>query len=1091
MSFQYQYDIPNIPGLRRDTHEANAYAEAAAKATRNAQAATANLGAFQRPKSATARRKIEEAQAMDDELSIAGSKIDGVTTGLFQDTNPLSAAPRTRPSSAPARRKSGNRMARSQPSWVTDSGKVLRFKCFFEEDIKAYQTFQESFSTKKRVRKVTVDFFLADNSIAMNETKIANSGLPQGRFVARTKLQKPDGSFFEAMDFIVGGEFALNNRVFKVVDADTRTRKYFSEILGFELGAAVDYPDDGFAAERQRQGFNRPIKKTTAKKNYSTADRTVLRFFCAYEAPLPPSALGPGSTAAAAASAASSNWQNNPEVVDDKTKTMTKSGSTGDMSKMSSAQATAVGAGARQYTLHYFVADDTLEVKAIATEGVQSFPWLLRRRKLPKNSTNVPGGLRISHERFVGDEAADGEDDEPRMVGYEDLKCGDVVMVYNHPLLILGCDSTTKDWYAKKGITQRPLKVVPEDEDRMPIRVPAYNGYGAEDDLYAMGLKLQPAISSSEQEQYRQFMTSHDRILRFKAKVANLHTGDMDPTSPVLIINYFLADDTLSVFEPVVRNSGMKGGTFLNRMRYKKHITPKQGGGRNASSRRSGLLSRWFRPSDFVKGADVTFEMPSTGCAVHRFKIIDIDPLTMQIIEEGMTNATSAGEGDLNLLAPNELPQESESVVETRINRGKMALVLGRIAELCAVHTVPLRSSLRRMDYDAFNGTGKISQQAFVQCIRDLKDEMGKPLLPTKTLASDDLDLICWEFAAESPLTQTIQVEDSDGGVMVDYHDFVDAVVLACPEPTIIQQFNAQPGAHAQHLEEAMLKVLRNQFACGEMLGGRLRRTFREEDTLADKTVTSDQWFKVLRKHKFHSLMTRSRAEALRKTFEAAVTSSTPRVGADMLMDYNSLCDAVYPGDFNHYVDRLLVVMQDNSPAEAEAEAAWAVKEGRELPADDEVAEYEQTGMSDAMGMTAKPTMRTYLKEVNEQLAACGGDESKQLERAMRAFSCSFARTHRKKLLRKNMISYDLGNTGRLDKVAFLRSVDKCVSEGFVELDVEQTQRLASFFFPQPTVNFLDYEVLLEVICSRDLGQAFEMREAALVEQPNAARNFR
>ena len=89
------------------------------------------------------------------------------------------------------------------------------------------------------------------------------------------------------------------------------------------------------------------------------------------------------------------------------------------------------------------------------------------------------------------------------------------------------------------------------------------------------------------------------------------------------------------------------------------------------------------------------------------------------------------------------------------------------------------------------------------------------------------------------------------------------------------------------------------------------------------------------------------------------------------------------------------------------------------------------------------------------------------------------------------MISYDLGNTGRLDKVAFLRSVDKCVSEGFVELDVEQTQRLASFFFPQPTVNFLDYEVLLEVICSRDLGQAFEMREAALVEQPNAARNFR
>ena len=119
----------------------------------------------------------------------ATSKLDAI------EKLAISAAPRARPSSAPARRKSGNKLARSQPSWVTDSGKVLRFKCFFEEDINAYQNFKETFSTKKRVRKVTVDFFLADNSIAMNETKIANSGLPQGRFVARTKLQKPDGLF--------------------------------------------------------------------------------------------------------------------------------------------------------------------------------------------------------------------------------------------------------------------------------------------------------------------------------------------------------------------------------------------------------------------------------------------------------------------------------------------------------------------------------------------------------------------------------------------------------------------------------------------------------------------------------------------------------------------------------------------------------------------------------------------------------------------------------------------------------------------------------------------------------------------------------
>ena len=52
-----------------------------------------------------------------------------------------------------------------------------------------------------------------------------------------------------------------------MVDADTRTRKYFGDVLGFELGAAVDYPDDGFAAERQRQGFSRPVKKVITPIN--------------------------------------------------------------------------------------------------------------------------------------------------------------------------------------------------------------------------------------------------------------------------------------------------------------------------------------------------------------------------------------------------------------------------------------------------------------------------------------------------------------------------------------------------------------------------------------------------------------------------------------------------------------------------------------------------------------------------------------------------------------------------------------------------------------------------------------------------------
>lgn len=39
------------------------------------------------------------------------------------------------------------------------------------------------------------------------------------------------------------------------------------------------------------------------------------------------------------------------------------------------------------------------------------------------------------------------------------------------------------------------------------------------------------------------------------------------------VLSYFLADDTLSVFEPPVRNSGIVGGRFLERTRVA-HVQP-------------------------------------------------------------------------------------------------------------------------------------------------------------------------------------------------------------------------------------------------------------------------------------------------------------------------------------------------------------------------------------------------------------------------------------------------------------------------------------------------------------------------------------
>lgn len=44
-------------------------------------------------------------------------------------------------------------------------------------------------------------------------------------------------------------------------------------------------------------------------------------------------------------------------------------------------------------------------------------------------------------------------------VTWEDLQCGEAINVYGRHLLLMACDSSTKDWYARRGIKQRTLTV--------------------------------------------------------------------------------------------------------------------------------------------------------------------------------------------------------------------------------------------------------------------------------------------------------------------------------------------------------------------------------------------------------------------------------------------------------------------------------------------------------------------------------------------------------------------------------------------------------------------------------------------------------
>lgn len=137
--------------------------------------------------------------------------------------------------------------------------------------------------------------------------------------------------------------------------------------------------------------------------------------------------------------------------------------------------------GLNRYTLNYFLADDTVEVKEEnkPNSGKDPFPLLLRRSKLPKIPlmTHYPG-MSLKKEEYYGP---------------KDLLIGNTVKVYGRECLIFDCDEFTKAWYRNTlGIEQIPLQLKGEKPKKYYQPIPPYNGFGSEEDSLGSVFSLMP-----------------------------------------------------------------------------------------------------------------------------------------------------------------------------------------------------------------------------------------------------------------------------------------------------------------------------------------------------------------------------------------------------------------------------------------------------------------------------------------------------------------------------------------------------------------------------------------------------------------------
>jgi EF-hand domain-containing protein 1 len=189
------------------------------------------------------------------------------------------------------------------------------------------------YKDKKLLRRVKIYFFPEDETITVIEPSIENSGLMQGTLVKRHKISSQLGTsqFIHARDINVGSSIIIYSKEFNVVNCDQFTRDFMAEKFNVTMGAPVPMPSDPALDGRVKPPTVIPKSEPHIDKlhKFLENDRKVLRFFASWDE--------------------------------------------------------------RDFIVHYYLVDDTVEVREIQrpNAGRDPISILLRRQQLPKKFTGL------------------------------------------------------------------------------------------------------------------------------------------------------------------------------------------------------------------------------------------------------------------------------------------------------------------------------------------------------------------------------------------------------------------------------------------------------------------------------------------------------------------------------------------------------------------------------------------------------------------------------------------------------------------------------------------------------------------------------
>ena len=400
-----------------------------------------------------------------------------------------------------------------------------------------------------RIRRVCILHYLEDGTTQVTEPrKDASEGMYPGVIVRRSHIQCSADSSATNTNIItadalsVGGEVTIYKRRYHIVDADPFTRSFLAT-SGRVQGPPVPVPTDPWAVYAVER--SKPSGLSRADPESPTRFAEILM------------GRDPG-------------LKRLEKFLEGNTKVLRFSACWDDL--MASVVVR------RRFKVLYYLEDDTVEILEIKEKNDgREFHRFLARCSLPKSGGTATGTTR-AHKALA--------------VAPSDLRIGAHLDVYGRDFLIYDADAFTKGWGKSQLWWSDAECVTMEVADPAPAPVPPprplppYNGFGDPEDSAHNCNRLVPVPPrrhrrrhlQQQQQQHsdegsnKELNNTIPVVLRFPARFLNRPGLISSDKSRAFIISYFVEDETLAIYEPPVKNSGVVGGKFLERRRvYKKN----------------------------------------------------------------------------------------------------------------------------------------------------------------------------------------------------------------------------------------------------------------------------------------------------------------------------------------------------------------------------------------------------------------------------------------------------------------------------------------------------------------------------------------